>query len=77
MVSSRQEKAAGPIVHYEFLEENTSDPRATFLMSLCRAVEGAGSIVVYNAGFESSRLDDLAQWLPEYQFAIAEMKPSE
>jgi hypothetical protein len=57
--------------HFEFLSENDSDPRFPFLESLCKAVSGAGDIVVYHQGFESSRLDDLARWLPAYKSDIA------
>ena len=56
----RQELTGAPIKRYDFLAEATSDPRVPFLESLCQAVKAAGSIVVYNQGFEDSRLDDLA-----------------
>jgi len=59
---------------YDFLAESASDPRIPFLESLCQAVKAAGSIVVYNQGFEASRLDDLARWLPEHRAEIAEIK---
>lgn len=67
----RQEKPGGPLKHFEFLAENDSDPRLPFLESLCKAVSGAGDIVVYNQGFESSRLDELARWLPAYNSDIS------
>jgi predicted RecB family nuclease len=70
----RQERAGAPIKHYDYLAEETSDPRAPFLESLCQALKAAGSIVVYNQGFEASRLDDLARWLPEHRLEIAEIK---
>lgn len=70
----RQEKPGGPMKHFEFLAENDSDPRLPFVESLCKAVAGAGNIVVYNQGFESSRLDDLARWLPKYALAIEAIK---
>jgi hypothetical protein len=60
--------------HFEFLAENDSDPRLPFLESLCKAVAGAGTIVVYNQTFESSRLDDLARWLPTYASDIEAIK---
>ena len=34
----------------------------------------AGSIIVYNQGFESSRLNDLARWRPEHDSEIAVIK---
>ena len=34
----------------------------------------AGSIVVYNQGFEASRLDDLARWLPKRKSEVDAIK---
>ncbi|MBZ5661764.1 MAG: DUF2779 domain-containing protein [Acidobacteriia bacterium] len=70
----RQERAEAPVKRYDYLAENASDPRAPFLESLCQAVQGAGSIVVYNEVFESARLDELVQWLPEYRPQITRIK---
>lgn len=52
--------------HHEFLAEDTSDPRPAFILSLCEALGEKGSIFVYNQQFESSRLGELATWLPEF-----------
>src|SRR5260370_36975898 len=71
----RQEQPGAALEHFEFLAEGHSDPRRLFLESLIQALRGAGDIVVYNQAFESLRLDDLAQWLPEYQSEIAEIRP--
>ncbi len=70
----RQEKRDGPLKHFEFLAENSSDPRPSFVESLCKAVSRAGNIVVYNQSFEYSRLDDLARWLPAYASDIEVIK---
>jgi predicted RecB family nuclease len=70
----RQERPGAPIKHYELLAENTSDPREPFLGSLCQALKAAGSIVVYNKGFEASRLDELAGCLPKSKSEIAGIK---
>jgi hypothetical protein len=70
----RQEQSGTPLQRYDYLAENASDPRVPFLELLCRAVKGAGSIVVYNEAFESSRLDELSRWLPEYRLAITGIK---
>jgi hypothetical protein len=56
--------------HYEFLATDASDPRPTFISTLCDALGDRGNIVVYNAGFECQRLSDLALWLPEYSGRI-------
>jgi len=52
--------------HFEFLATDGSDPRCEFITSLCEALGESGSIAVYNAGFESQRLSELAAWLPEF-----------
>ena len=70
----RQERPGAAVEHYDFLAEDASDPRGPFLESLCRAVKAVGSIVVYNQGFEASRLDDLARWLPKRRSEIAVIK---
>jgi Domain of unknown function(DUF2779) len=68
----RQEIQGGPIQHLEFLAEDTLDPRRPFLESLLRAVKGAGTIVVYNQQFESGRLNELPQWIPECRVEISD-----
>jgi hypothetical protein len=52
--------------HHEFLATDASDPRREFIGSLCDALGENGSIIIYNAGFESQRLSELAAWLPEF-----------
>jgi predicted RecB family nuclease len=54
------------LAHFEFLATDTNDPRREFIASLCAAVGKSGSIVVYNQQFESQRLSELANWLPEF-----------
>ena len=58
--------------HFEFLATDGSDPRCEFITSVCEALGESGSIVVYNAGFESQRLAELAVWLPEFADADRE-----
>jgi predicted RecB family nuclease len=60
--------------HYEFLATDTSDPRREFISSLCDALGESGSIVVYNATFESQRLTELAAWLPEFAERIEKIQ---
>lgn len=60
--------------HFEYLAEDRQDPRFPFVESLCRAVDGAESIVVYNESFEYSRLDDLARWIPALALKIEAIK---
>ena len=60
--------------HFEFLATDTNDPRPTFIMALCDALPDRGSIVVYNKQFESTRLSELASWLPEFSGRIAKIQ---
>lgn len=64
-VHRQKERGAEP-EHCEFLAMDASDPRREFIESLCAALGENGSIVVYNAGFESQRLSELAVWMPEF-----------
>jgi hypothetical protein len=56
--------------HFEFLADSDEDPRQQFIELLCNVLATRGHIVVYNAGFESQRLGELADWLPEYRRRI-------
>ena len=47
--------------------QGRNDPRAEFMHELKSAVEPLGSIVVFNATFEKSRLKECAEFLPEYE----------
>jgi predicted RecB family nuclease len=60
-----QSQPGTPPEHHEYLACDTSDPRHQFLSSLCEVLGERGSIVVYNASFESQRLAELAQCCPE------------
>ena len=59
--------------HFEFLADDDRDPRREFTDSLCEALGKRGQIVAYNATFESQRLQNLADWLPEYAAKIAKI----
>jgi len=72
-----QESPGAEPKHYEFLADNAADPRKAFLTSLLETVErhgGGGHIVVYNESFERRRLNDLAEWFPEYGNQIAHVQ---
>jgi len=64
-VDVQQASGAAP-EHFEFLAMDKSDPRPTFISTLCDALGDHGSIVVYHQQFESQRLSELATWLPEF-----------
>ena len=61
-----QKEPGAELEHYEFLSMDGDDPRCKFITSLCEALGESGSIVVYNAAFESQRLTELATWQPEF-----------
>ncbi len=52
--------------HRKFLAEGRNDPRAEFMRHLKSAIEPSGSIVVFNASFEKSRMNECAEVLPQY-----------
>jgi predicted RecB family nuclease len=56
--------------HRDFLATEAGDPRRKFIASLCEVLRDRGSIVVFNAPFESQRLSDLAAWLPDFAVRI-------
>jgi hypothetical protein len=53
--------------HRKFLAEGRNDPRPEFMRRLKSAVEPSGSIVVFNAAFEKSRMKECAAVLLEYE----------
>jgi hypothetical protein len=56
--------------HYEFLAEDSSDPRPEFVRALCQVMGNKGSVLAYNSGFESGCLASLAEELPQYKDQI-------
>jgi hypothetical protein len=56
-----------PSEHHEFLADSAADPRPEFIEALCRVLGKAGTIVVYNQGFEEQRLSEIAAFLPSYK----------
>jgi predicted RecB family nuclease len=65
-----QEQQGAEPRHYEFLATTCADPRREFIETLCSALGNIGSIVVYNQGFESQRLGDMADWVPGFRTRI-------
>jgi hypothetical protein len=60
-------KPGAMVEHYEFLAEGKEDPRPAFLAELKQDIGPKGSILVYYAAFEKSRLKELGGAFPEYQ----------
>lgn len=60
--------------HHAFLAEDERDPRLPFLTSLLEVLGQEGHVIVYNRGFESQRLAEMARWLPEYAGLIPQVQ---
>jgi hypothetical protein len=60
-------KPGAMVEHYEYLGEGKDDPRPAFLTQLKQDIGPKGTILVYYAAFEKSRLKELAGAFPEYQ----------
>jgi hypothetical protein len=69
-----QREPGAALEHFEFLANDTSDPRQAFISSLTDALGDSGSIVVYSQQFESQRLSELAACLPEFAGRIAKIQ---
>jgi hypothetical protein len=69
-----QRKPGAELEHYEFLADNSNDPRPEFVKALCQVIGKKGSILAYSSGFESGRLADLAEWLPQYKDEIGSIQ---
>ncbi|MBL7148338.1 MAG: DUF2779 domain-containing protein, partial [Nanoarchaeota archaeon] len=65
------EKEGSEPEHYEFLYSGSGDPRKEFLIELKKVLGSDGSIVVYNQGFEVSRLKELGECFLEYKDWVA------
>ncbi len=62
------------VEHFEFLANDTGDPRRAFISTLSDALGDSGSIVVYSQQFESQRLSELAECLPEFAGQITKIE---
>jgi hypothetical protein len=64
------ETAKGVMTHCAYLADGQSDPRRPFAMSLIDAVGTNGPVFVYNAPFERSRMQELAEYYPDLAPAL-------
>lgn len=53
--------------HFEFLYSGKGDPREELISTLKKVLGKKGSVVVYYQSFEIKRLEELAEYLPEYR----------
>ena len=65
--------ADGALEHEDFLHQDRSDPRLPFATSLLSALRGDRPIVVYSS-YENTRLNSLAEELPELATPIEAIK---
>lgn len=63
--SCHVEQKQGEMVHHEFLADSLDDPRRAFAESLLDALGDDGPIFVYSIGVERSRLQELANEMPD------------
>ena len=69
-----QNEPNGTLQHYEFLHNEDTDPRKSFIENLLEHIDGdRGSIVVYHAGFETNVTKALKQIMPELADAFDEL----
>jgi len=63
-----QKTINGELLHYEYLAlADGTDPRIGFVEQLIRDCGTDGDVIVYNAGYERSKLNDLVEVFPEKQ----------
>jgi hypothetical protein len=61
--------------HRSFLMDGASDPRPEFMRQLRADLPETGSVVAYNAGFETGRLKECCELLPEYKSWLRKVTP--
>jgi hypothetical protein len=62
-----QDKPNGELKHYEYLAQaDGTDPRIGFVEQLIKDCGTTGDVIVYNAGFERGKLNDLIEVFPQY-----------
>lgn len=61
--------------HRQFLAEGTTDPRPEFMRQLHTDLPETGSVVTYNASFETGRLKECCELLPELKPWLRKVTP--
>ena len=64
------EAADHSLSHAAFLADGTGDPRREFAESMLVALGSTGPVIVYNAGFERGRIQELARDFPDLAPAL-------
>lgn len=68
-----KENRKSEAIPFAFLAEPTGDPRQQFIENLINETKKTGSIIVYNAGFEKSRINELARDFPAYAEQLSDI----
>ena len=68
-----QQTKGGPLNHFEFLAESTSDPRQRICEELIGLLGTSGSIAAWNASFEKGALTILAERFPEHAGRVSSL----
>ena len=63
----------GTVSHVEFIDLTGQSPIDAFVEHLLEAVAGGGPIMVWNQGFEASRLRELAEMVPASRDALTQV----
>ena len=61
--------------HISYLADGTADPRPEFMRHLVKDLPATGSVVTYNASFETSRLKECCDLLPEFNPWLRKVTP--
>jgi CRISPR/Cas system-associated exonuclease Cas4 (RecB family) len=61
----------GSLNHYEYVADSAcEDPSKELLVSLSKAIDQAGTVIVWNESFEIGRNNEMAELYPEYESFI-------
>jgi hypothetical protein len=71
----RRPVATSRLDHRQFLAEGTADPRPEFMRQLRDTLPETGSVVTYNASFETERLKESSELLPEFKPWLRKVTP--
>jgi len=61
--------------HVSHLADGTADPRPEFMRQLVKDLPATGSVVTYNASFETSRLKECCELQPEFKPWLRKVTP--
>jgi hypothetical protein len=61
------ESKSGKLKHFEYIQDNKSDPRMAMIKFLLESIGQRGSILVFNKSFEQSRIKELAKDYPKFK----------